>query len=123
MAALAEIYVRVLVTDPTGIAQYREQAPARFGPGAGTTGKRETVSLPGSTFTALSPPAGAKALCIILGQATSLTLKGITGDTGVALTPASNAIGFDAILPLGASPSIGILNGNASGQSVDLLWL
>lgn len=91
--------------------------------GAGTNGKRETVSLTGSsTFTALTVPSGAKAVLILVGTNASLTLKGVTGDTGIALTPSSNAAGYPVLLPLGTSPSIGILNAGTTA-SVEVIWL
>lgn len=85
--------------------------------------KQETISINASTFQALTVPTGAKALIIELGSAVSITLKGVTGDTGVKLTPASDPLGLPAIIPLGASPSIGILNGDASAVSIPLIWL
>ena len=81
------------------------------------------MTLNANSFNALSPPSGSKALIILLGTATSLTLKGITSDTGVALTPASGPLGIDVIIPLGTSPSIGILNGLGSAQTVECIWL
>lgn len=85
-------------------------------------GEMDRVSLTASTFNALSPPTGAKAVMIFVGSAVSLVLRGISGDTGVALTPASAPIALPVILPI-SSPSIGIYNGSASAQSVDLIWL
>lgn len=84
----------------------------------------ETVSLTGSAFTALTPPTGTKGVVIILGTATSLTLKGATGDTtGIKIAPASNPVNIPFCTPLGASPSLGILNGESSAQSVKVVWL
>ncbi len=121
MSVIATLDYRLHTVSPNGLG-IAQANKVNFVPGAGTTGKRETVVLTASIFTALTVPTGAKALIIILGSATSLTLKGISGDTGVALTPSSNPLGMDAMFPLGASPSIGILNGLASNQNVELIW-
>ena len=87
-------------------------------------GKREIVSLTGSAFTALTVPAGAKAVLIVPeAAAVSLTLKGLTADTGTTIAPASNAINGPTFLFLGATPSIGIANGNATARNVLLIWL
>lgn len=91
--------------------------------GAGDLGKVEAVELPGDTFTALTPPDGAKAVVLILGTAAELVLKGITGDTGVEMTPASNPLGIDAILPLGDDPSLGILNDDTEDVTIQVAWL
>lgn len=119
--ALVEIGLRVTVTDSSGLNINRELPPTRFACASGLP-KQEVVSLTGSAFTALSPPSGAKAVVIQPGTATTLTIKGITGDTGVASVPASNPIGGDMLLYLGSSPSIGILNGGSTA-AVTLLWL
>jgi hypothetical protein len=92
---------------------------------AATVVKRETVSLTGSsTFTALSPPSGSKAVFICPPSGTtSLTLKGVTGDgTGITIVPASTPILAPLFITLGASPSIGILNGGST-VSVVVIWL
>lgn len=86
--------------------------------------KRESVSLTGSTtFTALSPPSGAKGVLIIPPSGTtSLTLKGVTGDAGTPIVPASTPILAPLFLSLGTSPSIGILNAGAT-VTVVLIWV
>ncbi len=123
MAALAEIHLRISVTDVSGLAIVREPPPVRFGPGAGTTGQRQSVALPGATFTALVPPAGSKLVVLMLGQATALVLKAVTGDQGFPLSPVANPLGVDCIFSLGSNPSLGILNNNGAAQSIDVLWL
>jgi hypothetical protein len=87
-------------------------------------GKREVVSLTGSgAFTALSPPDGAIAVCIIpAATAASLTLKGVTGDTGTTIAPTSNPINGPTFLFLGFLPSLGIKNGGST-TSCTLIWL
>lgn len=84
--------------------------------------KRESVSCTGSAYTALSPPAGAKAVAILPGSAVSLTLKGVTGDTGIPIAPASAPIGIPCLLPLGATPTLGIANASATAQVVTVVW-
>lgn len=86
--------------------------------------KREQVSLAGSsTFTALSPPSGSKAVLIIPPSGTtSLTMKGVTGDTGTTIVPASTPILAPLFLTLGATPSVGVLNGGSS-VTIAVIWL
>ena len=123
MSVLATLDYRLQTLSPAGVGIAATNT-SRWSPGAGLGGVRETVTLTASVFTALTVPTGAKAVVLILGSSTSLTLKGVTGDgTGIAITPPSNPTGLDAILPLGASPSIGILNGLASDQSIEVVWL
>lgn len=95
--------------------------PTRFTP-ASLLPKREVVSLTGSAFTALSPPSGAKAAIIDVGTSVSLTLKGLTGDSGTTVAPASSPIGLPLVVPLGATPSIGFANGSATAQTVTVWW-
>lgn len=123
MAVQASLDYRLNTNSPAGIG-IAQTNQSRWTPGAGTGGKRETVSLTGSAFTALSPPSGSKLLVIVLGAAVSLTLKGITGDSAsITLTPATNPLGLDAMIPLGATPVIGILNGVVTAQTVECIWL
>ena len=121
MAAIAELRVGALLTGADGHVQIPyDPDPFRWGP---LVGKRESVSLTGGAFTALSPPSNTKAVIIILpSTAASLTLKGVTGDTGTTIVPSSNFIGIPLLIPLGSSPSIGILN-SGSTVAVDLIWL
>ena len=121
MASLIDLYYTLAVTDSEGIGQIGARGKRRWAPGTGQ-GKRETVTLNASSFTALSPPANSKAVIILLGTAVSLTLKGITSDTGVVLTPTTGPLGIDLIIPI-SSPSIGIHNGSGSSQTVECIWL
>ena len=120
---IATLDVNLTVEDGTG-RRDAEQTRARWSTGdASSLGvKRERVSLTGSAFTAFTVPSGAKSLEIRVGSAVSLTLKGITGDTGITIAPASNPIGAPVFLPLGASPSIGVANGSGSAQVIELTW-
>lgn len=87
-----------------------------------TVVKTETVTVTASTFTALSPPSGAKGYFIDLGEAVGLTLKGVTGDTGLKTTPTSAPVGIPLMGPLGATPSMGFASSNASDQVVTIFW-
>lgn len=123
MGAIGEIRLTPMVQDPDGNTIPYPPTSTRFAAGAGDRGDIRKVSLTGSAFTALTVPSGSKAVVIYLpATAVSLTLKGITGDSGIAITPASNALGLPVVLPLGSSPSIGITNGGGT-VSVDVLFL
>lgn len=122
MASRVEVVNAIRIDDADGTKIMHSPEPKRFGPGVTPNGKRETVSLPGSTYTALTVPSGAKHLYIILGTAVSLTIKGASGDTGIPILPSSNPTGADLSTPLGASPTPGILNGSASTQTVEVIW-
>ena len=118
---IARLLLRLAVYDGPEVTIDEDLFPAeRF---STAVLKQESVTINAATFQALSPPANAKALVIQLGTAESITLKGITGDTGVKLTPAANPLGLPAVIPLGNSPSIGLLNGDGSAVTIDLIWL
>lgn len=122
MASTATLELDLDVMASAGGTAISYEARHRWAPG---TIKRETVSLIGaSTFTALSPPSGSKAVILLIPTtAASLTLKGVSGDaTGIAIVPATGFIGLPIIVPLGTSPSIGILNAGAT-VSIEALWL
>lgn len=121
MAAIAELNVSLVLTGTEGSLQLvHEPPPFRWSP---LVGKRESVSLTGGVFTALSPPANSKAVIIVLPiTAAALSLKSVTGDGGIALVPVSNFIGLPIVLPLGATPSIGLLNAGAT-CAIDVIWL
>lgn len=86
--------------------------------------QRQKVTLAGSVFTTITVPAGAKSVEIRVGSAVSLTLKGVTGDTGVKIAPATNPTGVPVIMPLDptVTPSLGILNGSAASQTVEVIF-
>jgi hypothetical protein len=115
MAVQASLYTRQSVLSDDG----DEIMPVAAG-----VLRREEISLTGSAFTALEPPTNAKKVRIILpASAVSLSLKGVTGDTGTTLSPSSNFVGGTVELTLGASPSIGILNGSATARVVTVIWI
>lgn len=125
MSAIAEVSLEITVSSADGLTIHHK-GKKRWSPAAAlVNGKRETVSLTASAFTALSPPTGAKAVAILLPTtATSLTLKGVTGDgTGIAISPSSAFPGIDCLISLGATPSIGIANGATSAVSIEVIWI
>lgn len=119
MGSIADIETRVKITTNGGSTIPYPQTEHRFALGSADDGKRESVSLTGSsTFTALTVPSGAKGVRILLpATATSLTLKGVTGDTGVTIVGASGYTGLPIVLPV-SSPSIGILNAGSTVTAV-----
>lgn len=119
MPRSAKITVNAQVHDTGGfVPQFI--LPKTFGCAAALP-QSEYVSCTGSAFTALSPPTGAVAVLIEPDTNASLTLKGVTGDTGIAITPSSNVIGIPLLIPLGSSPSIGIYNGGST-CSIRVTW-
>ncbi len=124
MAALCTVKLSLVVEDATGVLLDRDLLPVKFAPGAGLAGQLQSVTLTGSTFTALTVPTGAKAVLMELPTtAVSLVIKGVTGDTGVTLTPATNFPGIPLLLPLGASPSIGLLNNSSTAVTVNMVFV
>ena len=122
MSLLASLRLIVEVVGEDGVETAWAPEPTRFTP-ASLLPKREVVSLTGSAFTALSPPSGAKAAIIDVGTSVSLTLKGLTGDSGTTVAPASSPIGLPLVVPLGATPSIGFANGSSTEQTVTVWWV
>lgn len=129
MASRVNLKLDIEVKDEVDAARQTVKSRAAWLPATALpNGKRETVTLTLSAFTALSPPTGAKALVIEWDKEPNdsiinLTLKGVTGDTGIKLIPSSAQPRIPLVLPLGASPSIGIANAEASNQVIEILWL
>lgn len=69
-------------------------------------------------FQAFTVPTGATAVLIIpvAGNAQTLTLKGVTGDTGIALH-----ITNPTVVALGSTPSIGLTTGGSTGFTI--VWM
>lgn len=69
-------------------------------------------------FNAITVPTGATAVLIIppSGNAQTITLKGVTGDTGVPLSKT-----MPSAIALGSSPSLGILTGGA--VTIELVFM
>lgn len=83
--------------------------------------QRQTVSVSGGGFNALTVPTGAKAIAVKLPTtgSTNLTLKGVTGDTGIKLDA---TLGVPLVTPLGSSPSIGITSTLGGPIDVEVYW-
>ncbi len=110
--ATAECFQKLTVTDNSGSVMVISQ-DVTYNLGTGNAADDREYTISNAVFQALTVPTGAKAVRIQVGAAVSLTLKGVTGDTGITIAPASAPAGIDITLPLGATPSIGILNGGA----------
>lgn len=120
MAKIGTIEVTVQVFD--GVTRHEEKLRADFVLAAALW-KREVVSISAGSFQALSPPTGAQYVIIKLGSSNiSLTLKGVTGDTGNAMTPSSAVVAVPIVIPVN-SASIGLTNGGGSTQTVEVIWL
>ncbi len=119
MALAARVLVRFVVydTDEETTSDRRDLEAALASPVV----KIEQVAL-SSGFNALTPPTGAT-LCIIepVSGAVTWTLKGVTGDTGIALAAANTLPTKHAVLPLGSSPALGITTNGAAVARV--YWL
>ncbi len=114
----ASIFSRVVVTNSDGDEVSRDELSSSIADEVGAHGKRETVSL-AAAFNALSPPTGATFVRIAWASGTgTLTLKGVTGDTGISLGVLS-ASSPAVTLPI-SSPSIGILD--SSTGTVEVIW-
>jgi hypothetical protein len=122
MSAIADLELALTVRGADGSIQAAYLPSAlRWSP---TILKRESVSFTAATFVALSPPTGAVLLVLVLtGTPTgAITLKGITGDAGIPIAPATLSKGLPLVLPLGTSPALGVLNAGAT-VAADLYWV
>lgn len=116
MAGIATLWTELEVRDGDGVTVAR-RVRDRW---AAVSIKRETVTL-ATGWNAFSPPSGAQFVLMVLGTATGLTLKGVTGDTGIPIAPASSPLGLDVLLPLGDAPALG-LTATAGGAQIELIW-
>lgn len=124
MAATAQTVLTTTVTDTAGGTLTIANATGNtFNLGVGNAAVDQEVSLTNGVFTALTVPSGAKAVRLRLGGAVSLVLKGVTGDTGIPISPSVNPLTDDLYLTLGASPSVGILNNGASPVTIRAIWM
>jgi hypothetical protein len=122
MACYARVTLRIEVQGPTGLETVRDQ-PVSFALGVGDHVDMREYSIATATYQAFTIPTGAKLMLVYLGDAVSMTLKGNTADTGVPVSPSSGPLGLDLVVPLGASPTPGILNGHSGTQSVWVAFL
>lgn len=122
MAAIVTVDLRITVDDGVGGQRADFDERVRFASSVGVSGKREQVTLTGSSYNSFTVPTGAKLLVIKpASAAVSCILEGASADTGVAIIPASGAIGQALVLTLGTSPSVGITN-SGSSTTAELLW-
>lgn len=107
----ARLLVRfVVVDDETETTQDRRDFESEI---ASPILAQHTVAL-SSGFNALSPPSGATHVLIEpVSGAVTWTLKGVTGDTGIALAAASTLPTRPVCIPLGTSPALGITTNGA----------
>ncbi len=119
MSRIAEIRISVVVTGTNGaLEEVYEPGPIRFAP---AVLQRQTLALANGANT-VTVPTGAKFVLLILNSVLSLTIKGISGDTGIPLTPSSAPLGIPGLFPLNAATSFVITNGTTA-QSIDALFL
>lgn len=85
---------------------------------AGASAPDETDQLTINGFQALTVPTGATAVLIIPPSANTnaLTLKGVSGDTGILISKTQ-----PTLVTLGTAPSIGILT--AASTTINFVWL
>lgn len=119
MASLGLLDLQISVQDPQGAAFHRAKY-ARFTPLA-PNGVVQSISLAGSTFTALTVPTGAKRMAIFLNGATLISLKGVTGDAGISLVGATADPADVVYLPINTTV-IGLLNSLATAQVVEVVF-
>lgn len=113
MAVTSDVYVSVKMTGDLELDQTFPMVQNVAAPG-----DVDQLSL-GSGFNAITVPATAKGAIIIpaITGVVALTLKGVTGDTGIALSKNSpNLISFDTSPPV----TIGITTGSAT--TLRIVW-
>ena len=120
MSSSGKISVVATVTDAAGTTQERMDLLGSISAVFKGNGQRQPITL-ASGFNAITVPTGAQAVVIsVLSGAVTMVLKGVTGDTGVAIQAA--ALGtVPLVLPLGTTPSLGITAGGAA--VIDCLFL
>jgi hypothetical protein len=118
MASTAAVSVSVTVNDGTKDT-VKEAVSVPSVSVSGFNGKRETLTL-GVGATTITPPAGAKGVLLLIQTQVNLTLKGIAGDTGVALQGAT-ANGLPAFIPLAGAGATFVLNSTAGG-TIEAVW-
>lgn len=96
----------------TGLPQGTESVDVSVVAPSTATGGRVTQTIASATFTTITPPAAATAVVIIPppANANTITLKGVTGDTGVVLSKTQ-----PTVLALTAGGTFGLL---CSGSTV-----
>jgi hypothetical protein len=116
--AIATARIDVFVEEASVVKLERFLEP-RWAPGA-LCPQVQQISLAIGANT-LTVPSGAAAVLIDPGSCVSLTLKGVTGDTGVPIAPASNPQGIPLLIPLGSVATFVIAS--LSVQTIEVVWL
>ena len=100
----------------TGLPSGTRAIDVSIAVGTGVDATNTYASING--FQALTVPTGATAVLIIpvAGNTQTLTLKGVTGDTGIVIDKLN-----PSVVALGSSPSIGITTGGSTGFTV--VWM
>lgn len=119
MASTATVAVSVTVSDGTKNT-VQESYSVNGLTIVAENGKRETLSLSAGANT-ITPPTGAKGVLLMCQGKVSLTLKGIGGDTGVAIEGAS-ANQIPALIPLSGSVASFVLN-STGAQTLEAIWI
>lgn len=118
MASTAAVAVSVTINDGVKdtIKEAFSVASLAVAP---ANGKRELLAL-GAGNTTITPPATAKGVLLLCQTNVSLTLKGVAGDTGVALQGAV-ANGLPAFVPLAGAGATFVLN-STGASTVEAIW-
>lgn len=115
MADTSKVEVRASISDTSGVnVEDSGLITVTFDSGVR---QQQTVTLTASTFSSITVPTGAKAV-LITGLTGAARLKGVTGDTGITM-----AANCSILIPLGTTPSLGILEASAADQTLQLYWL
>lgn len=119
MASTAEVTGAVVVNDGTrDVTTFVQSSSVAIAAGVGD-GTMQTVAI-ANGFNALTVPTGAKGVLIkLVSGALTLTLKGVTGDTGIKMQSGTLST-VPIMLPLGTTPSIGIAADGAG--TIEILW-
>lgn len=118
MSTYADLKAEIAVTGSNGLEAVRDLQSRRFALGVGDHVDLRKYTVAAATYQAFTVPTGARLMVLYLGDAVSVTFKGDTADVGVTIAPATLPLGLDLIIPLGASPTPGILNGHTDSQTV-----
>lgn len=121
MAASATVNITISVT---GLPAGTETIAPTAITSATAVGQIQTVNLTASTFFAFSVPSIPNAPTGVLiippsGNTVTLTLKGVTGDTGIALS----LTGWSYISLAGGGGALGILPGAGAVNGLQLVWI
>lgn len=114
MADTSKIEVRGSITDTSSV--FVEDSGLITNTFTSGVRQQQTVTLTASTFSSITVPTGAKAV-LITGFTGAARLKGVTGDTGIVMEA-----NCPVLVPLGTTPSLGILEASAADQTLQVYW-